>query len=104
MNYNSRPSNNQYPYTPSTRRITLKLEYIKPKKLFEQYYTFYSKPEDLGETKYIKKNKKKETIESLETSLKKLKSKLEKELFILALRYEAQNKKPLASIIVIKIK
>ena len=91
MNYNLNLNN----YQPSTRRITLKLEYIKPKELFEQYYSFYIKPEDLGETKYVQKNKKKETIESLETSLKKLKLNLEEELFPLALRYEARNKETL---------
>src|SRR5260364_9444 len=96
MNYNSRHNNSQYPYTPSTRRITLKLEYIEPKELFERYYTFYTKPENLGETKYVKRNKKEETIESLETSLKELKLKLEEELFPLALRYEARNKETLS--------
>ena len=99
MSYNSGPSNNQNPHIPSTRRITLKLEYIKPKELFEQYYYFYSKPEEFPleehSTRYIRKNKRKETIESLEISLKKLKTKLEEELFPLALRYESRNKETL---------
>ena len=74
-----------------TRRIKLKLKYIRPEHLFEQYYLFLKKPEDLGETKYIKKNERKEPIETLYRKLKKLKSDLKAELFALALRYESKN-------------
>ncbi|RIB04698.1 hypothetical protein C2G38_2221610 [Gigaspora rosea] len=53
------------------------------------------KPEDLGETKYIKKNKRKESIETLYKNLEKLKSDLKAELFELALRYEFKNNETL---------
>ncbi|RIB08850.1 hypothetical protein C2G38_2210517 [Gigaspora rosea] len=69
MSYNSQ-SESTSNYRPQyfshlaiTRRIKLKLKYIRPEYLFEQYYLFLVKPEDLGETKYIKKNKRKESIE-----------------------------------------
>ncbi|RIB09629.1 hypothetical protein C2G38_2208346 [Gigaspora rosea] len=78
-----------------TRRIKLKLKYIRPEYLFEQYYLFFVKPEDLGETKYIKKNKRKEPIEVLYKNLEKLKSDLKAELFELALRYESKNNETL---------
>ncbi|RIB07443.1 hypothetical protein C2G38_2214418 [Gigaspora rosea] len=58
---------------------------ILPEYLLEQYYLFLVKPEDLGETKYIKKNKRKESIETLYKNLEKLKSDLKAELFELAL-------------------
>lgn len=78
-----------------TRRIKLKLKYIRPEYLFEQYHLFLVKPEDLGETKYIKKNKRKEPIETLYKNLEKLKSDLKAELFELALRYESKNNETL---------
>ena len=78
-----------------TRRIKLKLKYIRPEHLFEQYYLFLIKPEDLEETKYIKKNKRKESIETLYQKLEKLKSDLKAELFALALRYESKNQETL---------
>ncbi|RIB04407.1 hypothetical protein C2G38_2222492, partial [Gigaspora rosea] len=78
-----------------TRRIKLKLKYIRPEYLFEQYHLFLVKPEDLGETKYIKKNKRKESIEVLYKNLEKLKSDLKAELFELALRYESKNNETL---------
>ncbi|RIB05272.1 hypothetical protein C2G38_2220098 [Gigaspora rosea] len=78
-----------------TRRIKLKLKYIRPEYLFEQYHLFLVKPEDLGETKYIKKNKRKEPIEALYKNLEKLKSDLKAELFELALRYESKNNETL---------
>ncbi|RIB05086.1 hypothetical protein C2G38_2220645 [Gigaspora rosea] len=78
-----------------TRRIKLKLKYIRPEYLFEQYHLFLVKPEDLGETKYIKKNKRKEPIEALYKNLEKLKSDLNAELFELALRYESKNNETL---------
>ena len=78
-----------------TRRIKLKLKYIRPEHLFEQYYSFLEKPEDLGETKYIKKNKRKEPIETLIQKLEKLKSDLKAELFELASRYESENQETL---------
>ncbi|RIB01305.1 hypothetical protein C2G38_2231268 [Gigaspora rosea] len=69
MSYNSqsKSTNNYRPqyfsHLAITKRIRLKLKYIRPEYLFEQYYLFLVKPEDLGETKYIKKNKRKESIE-----------------------------------------
>ena len=97
MSYNSQ-SESTSNYRPQyfshlaiTRRIKLKLKYIRPEYLFEQYYLFLVKPEDLGETKYIKKNKRKEPIEALYKNLEKLKSDLKAELFELALRYESKN-------------
>ena len=78
-----------------TRKIKLKLKYIRPEHLFEQYYLFLIKLEDLGETKYIKKNKRKEPIETLYQKLEKLKSDLKAELFALALRYESKNQETL---------
>ncbi|RIB08037.1 hypothetical protein C2G38_2212690 [Gigaspora rosea] len=68
---------------------------IRPEYLFEQYYLFLVKPEDLGETKYIKKNIRKESIETLYKNLEKLKSDLKEELFELALRYESKNNETL---------
>ncbi|RIB12739.1 hypothetical protein C2G38_2199847 [Gigaspora rosea] len=65
MSYNSQSeSTNNYrsqyfSHLAITRRVKLKLKYIRPDHLFEQYYSFLVKPEDLGETKYIKKNKRK---------------------------------------------
>ncbi|RIB15901.1 hypothetical protein C2G38_2191345 [Gigaspora rosea] len=53
------------------------------------------KPEDLGETKYIKKNKRKESIILLYQKLEKHKSDLKAELFELALRYESKNQETL---------
>jgi len=78
-----------------TRRIKLKLKYIRPEHLFEQYYLFLKKPEELGETKYIKKNERKEPIKNLYQKLEKLKSDLKAELFVLALRYESNNQETL---------
>ncbi|RIB22629.1 hypothetical protein C2G38_2173487 [Gigaspora rosea] len=101
MSYNSQSesTNNYRPqyfsHLAITRRIRLKLKYIRPEYLFEQYYLFLVKPEDLGETKYIKKNKRKESIETLYKNLEKLKSDLKAELFELALRYESKNNETL---------
>ncbi|RIB08931.1 hypothetical protein C2G38_2210287 [Gigaspora rosea] len=101
MSYNSQSesTNNYRPqyfsHLAITRRIRLKLKYIRPEYLFEQYYLFLVKPEDLGETKYIKKNKRKESIENLYKNLEKLKSDLKAELFELALRYESKNNETL---------
>lgn len=101
MSYNSQPesTNNYRPqyfsHLAITRRIKLKLKYIRPEYLFEQYHLFLVKPEDLGETKYIKKNKRKEPIETLYKNLEKLKSDLKAELFELALRYESKNNETL---------
>ncbi|RIB27291.1 hypothetical protein C2G38_2160878 [Gigaspora rosea] len=71
------------------------LEYLEhdllPEHLFEQYYLFLEKPEDLGETRYIKKNRRKEPANTLLQKLEKLKSDLKAELFVLALRYELKN-------------
>ncbi|RIB05137.1 hypothetical protein C2G38_2220526 [Gigaspora rosea] len=70
MSYNSQSESTSnyrsqyFSHLAITRRIKLKLKYIRPKYLFEQYYLFLVKPEDLGETKYIKKNKRKEPIEN----------------------------------------
>ncbi|RIB09642.1 hypothetical protein C2G38_2146458 [Gigaspora rosea] len=101
MSYNSQ-SESTSNYRPQyfshlaiTRRIKLKLKYIRPEYLFEQYYLFFVKPEDLGETKYIKKNKRKESIEDLYKNLEKLKSDLKAKLFELALRYESKNNETL---------
>ncbi|RIB16301.1 hypothetical protein C2G38_2190319 [Gigaspora rosea] len=100
MSYNSQSesTNNYRPqyfsHLAITRRIKLKLKYIRPEYLFEQYYLFLVKPENLGETKYIKKNKKK-SIETLYKNLEKLKSDLKAELFELALRYESKNNETL---------
>ena len=80
-----------FSYLTITRRIKLKLKYIRPEHLFEQYYLFLVKPEDLGETRYIKKNRRKEPMEILYQKLEKLKSDLKAELFELALRYESKN-------------
>src|SRR6185312_16212304 len=99
MSFNPQSTNNYRPqyfsHLAVTRRIKLKLKYIRPKHLFEQYYLFLIKPEDLEETKYIKKNKRKESIETLYQKLEKLKSDLKAELFTLALRYESKNQKTL---------
>ena len=94
MSFNSQSNNNYRPLT-ITRRIKLKLKHIRPEYLFEQYYLFLEKPEDLGETKYIKKNERKEPIENLYQKLEKLKSDLKAELFELALRYESKNQETL---------
>ncbi|RIB12265.1 hypothetical protein C2G38_2041963 [Gigaspora rosea] len=72
-----------------------KIKIIRPEYLFEQYYSFLIKLEDLGETRYIKKNKRKESIETLYQKLEQLKSDLKAELFELALRYESKNQETL---------
>ena len=90
MSFNPQTGNNYRPLA-ITRRIKLKLKYIRPEHLFKQYYLFLKKPEDLGETKYIKKNERKELIEILYQKLEKLRSDLKVELFGLALRYESKN-------------
>ncbi|RIB11142.1 hypothetical protein C2G38_2204240 [Gigaspora rosea] len=92
--YNYRPQ--YFSHLAITRRIKLKLKYIRPEYLFEQYHSFLVKPEDLGETNYIKKNKRKEPIEALYKNLEKLKSDLKAELFELALRYESKNNETLS--------
>ena len=99
MSFNSQSTNNYRPqyfsHLAVTRRIKLKLKYIRPEYLFEQYYLFLIKPENLGETKYIKKNGRKEPIDTLYQKLEKLKSDLKAELFVLALRYESKNQETL---------
>ncbi|RIB07765.1 hypothetical protein C2G38_2213421 [Gigaspora rosea] len=101
MSYNSQsePTNNYksqyFSHLAITRKIKLKLKYIRPEYLFEQYHLFLVKPEDLEETKYIKKNKRKEPIEVLYKNLEKLKSDLKAELFELALQYESKNNETL---------
>ncbi|RIB31000.1 hypothetical protein C2G38_2151158 [Gigaspora rosea] len=79
-----------------TRRIKLKLKYIRPEYLFEQYHLFLVKPEDLGETKYIKKNKRKEPIEVLYKNLEKLKSDLKYTIrrINLTIEYQEQTYSP----------
>ncbi|RIB13012.1 hypothetical protein C2G38_2249118 [Gigaspora rosea] len=47
----------------NTNELQLSIRINQPVYLFEQYHLFLVKPEDLGETKYIKKNKRKESIE-----------------------------------------
>ncbi|RIB08584.1 hypothetical protein C2G38_2211322 [Gigaspora rosea] len=99
MSFKSQSTNNLRPqyfsHLAVTRRIKLKLKYIRPEHLFEQYYSFLVKPEDLEETRYIKKNKRKESIKSLYQKLEKLKSDLKAELFELALKYKSKNKETL---------
>src|SRR6185437_5420092 len=99
MSFNSQLTNNYQPqyfnHLTITRRIKLKLKYIRPEHLFEQYYLFLIKPEDLGETKYIKKNGRKEPIETLYQKLEKLKSDLKAELFALTLRHKSNNQETL---------
>ncbi|CAG8679493.1 1676_t:CDS:2, partial [Paraglomus brasilianum] len=67
--------------------------YNSQSELTSNYRPQYFK--DLGETKYIKKNKRKEPIETLYKNLEKLKSDLKAELFELALRYESKNNETL---------
>ncbi|RIB18619.1 hypothetical protein C2G38_2184093 [Gigaspora rosea] len=100
MSYNSQ-SQSINSYQPQyfshltiTRRIKLKLKYIRPEYLFEQYYLFLIKPEDLGETKYIKKNNRKESIETLYKNLeKRINSTIEYQKPTYSPYYQAQPEK-----------
>ena len=97
MSLNSQSINRpqDFNHLATTRKIKLKLKYIRPEHLFEQYYLFLEKPEDLGETKYIKKNGRKKPIDTLYQKSEKLKLDLKVELFILALRYKSKNQETL---------
>ncbi|RIB13053.1 hypothetical protein C2G38_2198958 [Gigaspora rosea] len=99
MSYNSQSESTSnyrsqyFSHLAITRRIKLKLKYIRPEYLFEQYHLFLVKLEDLGETKYIKKNKRKESIEGIVDTIRRINLTIEYQEQTYSPYYQAQPEK-----------